>query len=61
MILSERIVVENSILKIANELLQEWGARFKEILIYSDIPFVSRNAGEIESCYKECIGDFSSQ
>ena len=37
----ERITIEDSILKITNELLQEWEERFQNISIRNDIPFVN--------------------
>ena len=43
---SERIVIEESILKVTNELLQEWRGKFKKFSVYSDFPFVSRTGSE---------------
>lgn len=42
----ERITIEDSILKITNELLQEWEERFQNISIRNDIPFVNRSHDE---------------
>ena len=43
---SKRIVIEESILKVTNELLQEWRGKFKKFSVYSDFPFVSRTGSE---------------
>ena len=44
----ERITIEDSILKITNELLQEWEERFQNISIRNDIPFVNRSHDEFD-------------
>lgn len=44
----ERITIEDSILKITNELLQEWEERFQNISIRNDILFVNRSHDEFD-------------